>query len=150
MLGINQSFRSGCCWALIVLAALLAGCSPRSGGELTEEALAQLEQRVHDRWQTKIAHDWGGLWEYSTPNYRRVFPKELFIRKYSYALNWELTGIEVVNYDAEAAVASVAVRVMSEPVKHTSSASQAVGAIPHTFIERWIYDEGEWWYSANL
>ena len=45
---------------------------------------------------------------------------------------------------------SVAVRVMSEPVKHTSSASRAVGAIPHTFIERWIYDEGEWWHSANL
>jgi len=150
MLGNNMGVRQVWCWLLVVVGTLLVGCSPQSGSELTEAPLAQLEQRVHDRWQTKIAHDWGGLWEYSTPNYRRIFSKDLFIRKYSYALKWELTGIEVVNYDADAAVASVAVRVMSEPVKHTSSASQAVGAIPHTFIERWIYDEGEWWHSANL
>jgi hypothetical protein len=150
MLGINLSIRPAWCWSLVVLGALLAGCSPQSGSELTEASLAQLEQRVHDRWQTKIAHDWGGLWEYSTPNYRRIFPKDLFIRKYSYVLNWELTSIEVVNYDADAAVASVAVRVMSEPVKHTSSASKAIGATPYTFSERWIYAEGEWWHSANL
>jgi hypothetical protein len=149
MLGIDTNISSG--WfRLLVVAALLAGCSPQSGGELTETSQAQLEQRVHDRWQTKIAHDWGGLWEYSSPTYRRVFSKDLYIRKYSYALNWELTSIEVVNYDADAAVASVAVRVMSEPAKHTSSASQAVGAIPHTYMERWIYDKGKWWHSANL
>jgi hypothetical protein len=39
---------------------------------------------------------------------------------------------------------------MSEPVKYTSAASKAVGAMPYTFNERWIYVEGEWWHSANL
>jgi hypothetical protein len=150
MLGMNIAVRPVLLWLAVLMAPLLAGCSPEPDEELSAKDLSRLEQRVHDRWQTKIAHDWGGLWEYSSPNYRRIFSKDLFIRKYSYALNWELTSIEVVNYDADAAVASVAVRVMSEPVKRTSSASQAVGAIPHTLIERWIYDEGEWWHSANL
>ena len=60
-----------------------------------------------------------------------------------------MTGIEVVNYDAPAAVASVAVGVMSEPTKFTSTASQAVGAVPVIVHERWINIDGEWWFSAN-
>ena len=150
MLGIGASLRPMCVWLVVVVGPLLVGCSPEPGQALSQASQAQLEQRVHDRWQAKMAHDWGALWEYTTPNYRRVFPKELYIRKFSYLLNWELTDIQVVNYDADAAVASVAVRVMSEPVKYTSAASKAVGAMPYTFNERWIYVEGEWWHSANL
>jgi hypothetical protein len=150
MLGIASAFRPLYLWWVVLLGVLLVGCSPEPDQELSQASLSQLEQRVHDRWQAKMAHDWGALWEYNTPNYRRVFPKDLYIGKFSYLLNWELTGIEVVNYDAAAAVASVAVRVMSEPVKYTSAASKAVGAMPYTFNERWIYVEGEWWHSANF
>ena len=135
---------------LSLLALTLGGCSDNAGPKVDEPDLTRLEQRVRERWEAKIARDYDRVWEYSTPNYRRSFPKSMFALQFSYARDWELTSIEVVNYDGAAAVASVAVRVMSEPVKHTSSASQAVGAIPHTLIERWIYDEGEWWHSANL
>ena len=136
-------------WLLLLSVALiLTGCEqPR---ELSDEQRAQLEQRVLERWQARIDHDFGKAWEYSTPDYRSSFPKSLYIHKFSYAVNWELTGIEVLNYDAPAAVASVAVRVMSEPTKLTSAASRAVGAVPVTIHERWIYIDGEWWYSANF
>jgi hypothetical protein len=43
----------------------------------------------------------------------------------------------------------VVARVMSEPTKHTSSASLAIGAIPNNLRERWIFAEGQWWFSAN-
>jgi hypothetical protein len=65
-------------------------------------------------------------------------------------VEWELTSVEFLNYDAGAAVASVAVRVMSRPVKQTSAASVAIGSVPTRFVEQWILSDGEWWYSANL
>lgn len=148
-----QGLTNGRVWAtgcLLIVTLALMGCSQDEASKKADIDLQHLEKRVQERWQTKIAHDWEGLYEYTTPTFRRTFPKAMYIRKFSYMLNWELTGIEVRNYDADAAVASVAVRVMSEPVKHTSEASRAAGALPHTFNERWVFDEGEWWHSANL
>jgi hypothetical protein len=41
------------------------------------------------------------------------------------------------------------VRVMSKPTKQTSTASVLVGAMPRELREKWIFDQGEWWYSVN-
>jgi hypothetical protein len=38
---------------------------------------------------------------------------------------------------------------MSKPTKQTSSASIAIGATPSKLRERWIFADGEWWFSAN-
>ena len=126
---------------------LSAGCS--NVPEWNEAQRDALEQRVRQRWQALVARDFEKAWEYCSPNYRARFSKQLYATKFSYAVKWELTGVEVVNYDASAAVASVVVRVMSEPTKQTSSASVALGAIPTTLRERWIFAEGQWWFSAN-
>ena len=130
---------------------LLTACAERPGepAELTEEQIKALEIRAEERWQARIAHDWGKAWEYSSPAYREVFPKHLYVKKFSYTANWELTGLEVTNYDPHAAVASVVVRVMSKPTKQTSAAAKAVGAMPRELHERWILVDGEWWFSAN-
>ena len=141
-------------WLVILLGSMLgtglAGCERQGEPAAVEPDLQRLEQRVRERWQAKIARDFDRVWEYSTPNYRRSFPKELYRRQFSYALDWELTSIEVLNYDADAAVASVAARVMTKPTKQTSAASIAIGAVPITIHEQWLYIDGEWWHSANL
>tara|TARA_R110002110_G_scaffold65773_3_gene180789 strand:+ start:2472 stop:2693 length:222 start_codon:yes stop_codon:yes gene_type:complete len=72
----------------------------------------------------------------------------MFIRNFSYSLDWQLTAVEVLAYDAEAAVASVAVRVMSKPIKQTSVSAQ-FGFMPSTVRERWVSINGEWWHSAS-
>ena len=130
-----------------LLLVLLAGCI--NTGELTETQRFELDQRVRERWQALEQRDFKKAWEYSSPNYRAIFSKQLYAKKFSYAVEWELTGVEIVNYDSVAAVASVVVRVMSKPTKQTSSASLAIGAIPTTRSERWIFSEGQWWFSAN-
>tara|TARA_R110001592_G_scaffold215025_2_gene468287 strand:+ start:57012 stop:57461 length:450 start_codon:yes stop_codon:yes gene_type:complete len=132
---------------LIVSMALVAGCTDNK--ELSEAEVAALELRVAERWQALAARDFEKAWEYTTPLYRASFPKHLYVKKFSYAVEWELTAVEVVNYDARAAVASVVVRVMSKPTKQTSAASIAVGPIPSNLRERWIFTDGEWWFSAN-
>ena len=135
---------------ICLLSLMLASASHASPPEgLSADQLAALDQRVRQRWQAMAARDYARVWEYSTPVYRSIFSKDLYALQFSYAVQRELTGVEVVNYDAAAAVASVAARVMSKPTKQTSTASQVLGAIPVTVHEKWIFIAGEWWFSAN-
>ncbi len=136
--------------AVLSLVLVLGACATTSPpAELTAQAEAELLQRVTERWHALEKKDFAAAYDYTTPNYRRVFPKALYVNKFSYAVNWELTGVEVTNYDARAAVASVAVRVMSKPAKQTSVASNAIGAIPLNMHEKWIHVDGIWWHSAK-
>ncbi|MCB1848963.1 MAG: hypothetical protein KDI04_16755 [Halieaceae bacterium] len=138
-------------FGLLLLVALQAPASWADSVEgLSAAQVAALEKRVEQRWQALVARDYAAAYAFSTPVYRSVFPKDLYVLQFSYAVERQLTGVEVLNYDAAAAVASVAVRVMSKPVKLTSTASQAVGAVPVTIHERWMLIDGEWWYSADV
>ena len=132
---------------VVVLALLGSGCSEPD--ELSAEQAAALEQRVRDRWQTIIARDFDATWEFATPNYRGIFPKHLYRYNFSYGVEWELTAVDILNYDARAAVASVGARVMTKPTKPTSAASKAIGALPVTVREKWILIDGVWWHSAK-
>jgi len=135
---------------LAVLVAL-AGCAKDQppSDKLSEASRKALELRVEERWRARIAHEWGKAYEYNTPAFREVFPKHMYVKKFSYTANWELTGLEVINYDPNAAVASVVVRVMSKPAKQTSAAAKALGAMPRELTEKWILEDGEWWFSTN-
>ena len=128
-----------------------ASCSEQSSPQVSADPdLDRLEQRVRERWNTLIAKDFKSTWEFNTPNYRRVFPKELYIGKFSYALDWQLTEVKVVNYDAAAAVASVEARVMSSSIKQTSASARAFGKMPTTIREKWMFIDGEWWYLTKV
>ena len=138
----------------ILVVLLVGGLSASLGWAgtpdgLTPEQEAALEQRVRERWQTLIEKDFDNVWQFSTPTFREVFSKSMYVHNFSYAVDWELTSIDVVNYHADAAVASVAVGVMSRSTKHVSSASRALGAVPITIREKWILADGEWWHSTN-
>ena len=141
----------------VALCALLAlsGCSKDAENaatevptNLTSDMEAALVARVEGKWRAMEAWDYATVYEYTTPKYREVFSKSMFLNKFGYDVRWELTGVDVLNYDAGAAVASVAVRVMSESAKQTTLAS-SIGALPDTIREKWFYIDGEWWNSAK-
>ena len=71
----------------------------------------------------------------------------MFLNKFGPGIRWELTGVDILNYDAEAAVASVGVRVMTGSPKQTSSASG--GLVADTVREQWFLIDGEWWNNAK-
>jgi hypothetical protein len=150
MLRTIKAHVSGLAAVLLLALSMTSGCSREEAPPAAEPDLERLEERVRERWEAKIARDFGRVWEFATPEYRKVFPKELYRHNFSYALDWELTSVEVIHYDADAAVASVAVRVMSIPTKQTSEASRLIGATPSELREQWIFIDGEWWHSANI
>ena len=136
--------------ALLILLLACASCSSMGPPKtLTDEGKAALVERVTERWHAIVKKDFAATYAYTTPKYREVFPKTLYVNKFSYGVDMQLTGVEVLNYDARAAVASVAVGVMSKPAKQTSVASNALGALPLTLNEKWIFVDGQWWHSAK-
>lgn len=149
MLRLNlRSFQAFICALLLALLLAPTGrAAPPEG--LSDEQLAALETRVRERWQALADRDYDKAWGYGTPVYRSIFSKDLYVLQFSYAVDRWLTGVEVVAYDADAAVASVTVRVMSKPLKQTSTASASLGALPLTPGEKWILIDGEWWFSAG-
>ena len=135
--------------ATLFLAGILMTACASNPAE-NESVRAELLERVESRWEALVARDWNRAYAYTSPAYRSVFSPELYRQKFSYQVEWELTSVEFLNYDRRAAVASVAVRVMSRSVKQTSVASAALGSVPSNLVEQWILRDGQWWYSANL
>ncbi len=141
--------------SLLCAVLFVAGCAreqeeiaPEVPTNLTPELEQALVDRVTGKWRAMEAWDYATAYEYTTPKYREVFSKSMYLNKFGYDIRWVLTGVEVLHYDAGAAVASVAVRVMSESAKQTTRASK-MGALPGTVNEKWFYIDGEWWNSAK-
>lgn len=130
------------------LLALVTGCA--SAPPMTDSMQARLLERAEARWRALEQRDFDTAWTFTSPAYREVFPKALYREKFSYMVEWQLTGVEFLTYDAPAAVASVAARVMSKPVKFTSAASAAIGAVPTRFVEKWVFVDGQWWFSTSV
>lgn len=150
MLRKNSNLLQSLFMTLFLASTWAVPAASESVDGLSSQQLAALEARVRERWQTLSARDYESTWEFSTPLYRSIFPKDLYVLQFSYTVERELTGVEVLNYDASAAVASVTARVMSKPLKLTSTASRSIGALPVTVHEKWILIDGEWWFSTDV
>ena len=128
-------------------AMILTGCTgPRT---MTDAMQEELLSRVEARWRALEANDFDTAYGFTSPAYRSVFSKSMYRHRFSTQIIRQLTDIEFLTYDTSAAVASVAVRVMSEPVKHTSRASAALGAIPSQLVEKWLFVDGQWWFGTD-
>ena len=134
-------------FGVFVCLLLLSGCASQQ--KLSDEQRSQLRGRVEARWAALEAQDYDLAYTFMSPAYRDVFSAEMYGIQFSYMVERELTSVEILNYDAPAAVASVAVGVMSRPVKQTSAASAAIGAVPVVSVEQWIFRNKSWWYSVN-
>ena len=132
-------------FALISL-VMVACSAPR---ELSESEESLLIQRVSERWWCLERNDYACAYEYLSPAYRKVFTPQMYRNRYFVGLDRVLTGVKVVAYDRDAAVASVRVGVMSRPLKNTSSASRAIAVTPSTLSEDWFWSGGKWWYHEN-
>jgi len=130
----------------LILLVMAACSAPRELSELEESVLIQ---RVSERWWCLERNDYACAYEYLSPAYRKVFTPQMYRNRYFVGLDRVLTGVKVVAYDRDAAVASVRVGVMSRPLKNTSSASRAVAVTPANLTEAWLWNGGKWWYHEN-
>ena len=135
------SMKSG---VLSLILVVMAACSAPE--KLSESKKSVLIQRVSDRWQCLERNDYACAYEFTSPAYRRVFSREMYVNRYFSQTERVLTGVKLVAYDRDAAVASVRVGVMSGPLKNTPSASRGIAVTPLSLDEAWLQSDGKWWY----
>ena len=126
----------------------LLGCAGQA--VLTQELQDSLVERIERRWEFYSIGDYPSTWDFSTPEYRRIFPRESYYKNFHGLLELELTGVQLLAYDAGAAVASVAVRVMISPRPGAPAASLALGKSPTTIDETWKLVDGNWYYVDRV
>ena len=129
---------------LSLILVVMAACSVPE--KLSESKKTVLIQRVSDRWQCLERNDYACAYEFTSPAYRRVFSREMYVNRYFSQTEHVLTGVKLVAYDRDAAVASVRVGVMSGPLKNTPSASRGIAVTPLSLDEAWLRSGGKWWY----
>lgn len=137
-------------WLMLVFLLAVVACSDKPG-ELSEAQRGQLLERVNGRWQALIDHDYAKAWEYGTPAFRAVFPQNLYVQRFSHTLDRELTGVEILHYDSQAAVATVAVRLLTKPARKGDTTAIGDAAVaPASVVESWILIDGKWWFSVTI
>ena len=134
--------------ACVLSLLILLGCAGQA--VLTQELQDKLVERIERRWEFYGAKDYIGAWDFSTPEYRKIFPRESYYKNFHGLLELELTGVRLLAYDARAAVASVAVRVMISPRPGAPAASLALGKSPTTIDETWKLVDGNWYYVDRV
>lgn len=107
-----------------------------------------LKERVQARWNTLGNHAFGSAYSYETPNFKKVFAKNLFVKMYSSDVNWHFVDIESVEYDPLLKVATVITKVDTTSV---NLGDKSVGdtKIPVKFNEKWLHINGQWWHSST-
>ena len=133
---------------LLAGSCLVLAAAAGAQTEMPRDLEAQLVERVKARWQALAKRDFDRAYTFQSPAYRSVFTEKMYLQQPAPTLERELTSVEILNYDAAAAVASVAVGVMSRPVKQTSAAAAAIQARPVRIIEQWILRNNSWWFSV--
>ena len=142
--GTSMTMRSA---VFLLISVVLAACTAPK--ELSDSEINVINQRVTDRWRCLERNDYACAYEFLSPAYREVFSYEMYRNRYLSELERRLTGVKLVAYDRDAAVASVKVGVMSRSSRETLSASRRIAVTPSTFIEAWLWYGGDWWYHEN-
>ncbi len=86
----------------VSLTALMAGCATLS----FKPADQQIRQRVEGMMNAKIENDWGKVYDYYGPAYKKTMPKDTFARmaRAVYFTKFTITSIEVGPSGKEAVV----------------------------------------------
>ncbi|MBB5208701.1 hypothetical protein [Chiayiivirga flava] len=111
-------------------------------------------QRALERWSLLIKHEAGAAWEYLSPGYREVHPKDVYAEEMSrrpvrwtkvepYQTAPDEEGIGAVQCNEEGTVCDLRLRVYFKIRSHLTS----VGLIDNFSVvkESWIKVKGRWY-----
>lgn len=112
----------------------------------TELVKFGLDQRVKARWETLKNHDFGKTYLYQSPNYRAVFPENLYTKQFVKSTNWRLTKIGGIKYTMSGKKATVLVSI--ETKSSNKSESTPTMATIIEMKEKWLYINDKWWYGV--
>lgn len=104
-------------------------------------------KRAEARWGYLIQGDHEGAYQFLSPEYRAVVTLQQYRGKYGRAAEWRVARAGHVSYDSPT-VASVSVEV-DYRVGHRGLRAEKTDVFSRYLTEKWLYKDGEWWYTTN-
>lgn len=138
---INNSvkFFMSCMLALVCSSALAGSASD------TDDLL---KETVEARWSAYSKQSFGDVYDFQSPTYRSVFPKELFIQQFNVGTRWRLTKIESIKYDSTSEVATVTVVIETDSKVLEPSVEDENVAVSR-YVEKWLLSDDRWWFITT-
>lgn len=124
-----------------VIATCLASCATSGSKTSAEESV---RARSAKRWEALVAADFDSAYHYATPSFRKVQLKERYRNLFGNAARWTGAKVSSVVCSEDACDVQVSVE-MKVYVGFTK------GLPSFTVVnEKWVREEGEWWYFHKL
>jgi len=105
----------------------------------------QLLSRVEARWALIAEGEYLKVYEYETPNFKKVFSGELFAAKFGYDVKYKMLDVIRVEIDKASNLATVVVNIATS----SAGAKKDINVIPVVFNEKWLHIDGQWWHSFD-
>ena len=101
------------------------------------------KERIENRWADIEAFNFKKSYEFESPTFKKAFPLELYVNKFSRATSRRLTKIIEVKYDEAKGLAVALVNI------ETASRSNDANIVNVELEEHWLFIEGKWWYISS-
>ena len=129
---------------MLVLYSLLgSSLSMANANEFDEVAF---NKRLESRWVDIEAFSFKKLYEFESPAFKKAFPLDLYVNKFSRATSRRLTKIIEVKYDR---IKGLAVALVSVETGSRTSTSNETNVVNVELEEHWLFVEGKWWYISS-
>jgi len=127
--------------SLAVLLTTLGGCAVGGFGRTPEDLV---RERAAKRWEALIAADFDSAYHYTTPSFRKAQAKGRYRNMFGNAARWTSAKVAsvVCSQDACDVQVSVEMQVFVGFTKGMPSFT--------VMNEKWVREEGEWWYFHKL
>ncbi|MFO7640901.1 MAG: hypothetical protein R6X17_06450 [Candidatus Competibacteraceae bacterium] len=127
---------------LLLLGVLLVLGGPLAVGE-TETAEKALRARVEARWQALVARDFARAYEFQPPSYRALHTVREYASDFGRDVGWKGVRIQEIEYDETSEAATV---LLVLDYQFFSVARGDLLDMERYLGERWVKEDGEWWY----
>lgn len=120
--------------------------SGSSTSESVETRQAALKQRVMDKWDALIRHDFAAAYALTSPAYRQQFSLGAFKRQFATGkIVWQRVEVADVDFKGDDA-AKVGIKIHF--VYYPPQAEKAINMANYV-QESWVRSDGQWWYLAK-
>jgi hypothetical protein len=132
------------CISIVLLHSFLAfSVNVANASEFDE---VTFKERVESRWSDIEKFNFKKLYTFESPAFKKAFPLELYVNKFSRATSRRLTKIIEVKYDK---VKGLAVALVDIETGSRVSASNETNVVSVELEEHWLFIEGKWWYISS-
>lgn len=104
-----------------------------------------LKRRALARWQHLIDGEIDSVYQYASPNYRKLYTKEQFTEHFNSAVKWK--SVEVLKMSVSDNSVKIVLNIAYKlPPQLDLERQSSLGTLNKEIEENWVKIDNEWWH----